>query len=116
MSRRGLNVFTAKPQAYSPAFAALGDETRLSLVAKLCGGRPRSIPQLTEGSKLTRQAITKHLRVLENLGIVHSFRAGRESLFELRPQPIEELRNYLDLVSARWDQALARLKSFVEGD
>ena len=61
-----------RPRAHAPVFAALGDETRLSLVAKLCGGRPRSISQLTEGSKLTRQAITKHLRVLESAGIVHS--------------------------------------------
>ena len=76
-------------QAHAPVFAALGDETRLSLVAKLCGGKPRSISQLTEGSRLTRQAITKHLRVLERAGIVHSLRTGRESLFEFDPEPIE---------------------------
>jgi len=63
---------------------------------------------------LTRQAVTKHLRVLEGAGIVHRVRAGRESLFEFDPHPIEEIREYLDLVSAQWDQALARLKSFVE--
>jgi len=99
----------------APVFAALGDETRLSLVAKLCGGRPCSISQLTMGSKLTRQAITKHLRVLEGVGIVHSVQAGRESLFEFDPEPIEEMRKYLDFVSLQWDQALSRLKSFVEG-
>jgi DNA-binding transcriptional ArsR family regulator len=106
---------SANRQAPASVFAALGDETRLSLVAKLCRGRPRSISQLTEGSKLTRQAITKHLRVLERAEIVHSVRTGRESLFELDPEPMEEIRKYLDLVSAQWDQALGRLKSFVEG-
>jgi DNA-binding transcriptional ArsR family regulator len=95
-------------------FAALGDETRLALVAKLCRGQPRSISQLTKGSQLTRQAITKHLRVLEQAEIVHSVRTGRESLFQLDPEPMEEIKKYLDLVSAQWDQALARLKSFVE--
>lgn len=95
-------------------FAALGDETRLSLVRKLCGGQPYSIARLTEGSTLTRQAITKHLRVLESVGLVRSVRSGRESLFEFNPRPIEEAREYLDFVSAQWDQALSRLKSFVE--
>jgi DNA-binding transcriptional ArsR family regulator len=95
-------------------FAALGDETRLSLVIKLSGGEPRSISQLTEGSRLTRQAITKHLRVLEGAGIVRGVRVGRESLFELDPKPIDKAKEYLDRVSAEWDRALARLKSFVE--
>lgn len=101
-------------QAPAPVFAALGDETRLSLVGKLCKGQPRSISQLTQGSKLTRQAITKHLRVLEDAGVVHSVRAGRESLYELDLEPMDELRKYLEFVSAQWDQALGRLKSFVE--
>jgi DNA-binding transcriptional ArsR family regulator len=95
-------------------FAALGDGTRLALVRKLSRGQARSIAQLTEGSRLTRQAITKHLRVLEGAGIVHSVRAGRESLFELDPQPLMGLREYLDQVSEQWDQALARLKALVE--
>jgi DNA-binding transcriptional ArsR family regulator len=95
-------------------FAALGDETRLSLVVRLSCGRPRSISQLTAGTKLTRQAITKHLRVLQRIGMVHSTRAGRERLFEFNPQPIEGLKEYLALVSAQWDQALSRLKMFVE--
>ena len=103
-----------KRQARAPVFAALGDETRLSLVAKLCRGQPRSISQLTRGSRLTRQAITKHLRVLESAGVVHSIRSGRESLFAFDPQPIEEIREYLDFVSEQWDHALSRLKSFVE--
>ena len=95
-------------------FAALGDGTRLALVAKLCGGDPRSISQLTDGSNLTRQAITKHLRVLERAGFVRCVHAGRESRFQFNPEPIEGMKEYLDFVSAQWDQALARLKSFVE--
>jgi DNA-binding transcriptional ArsR family regulator len=103
-----------KRQRRARVFAALGDETRLSLVAKLCGGQPHSISQLTEGSKLTRQAITKHLRVLESAGIVHSVRTGRESRFEFDPEPMDGIKEYLDFVSEQWDQALSRLKSFVE--
>ncbi len=103
-----------RSRSRAPVFAALGDDTRLGLVAKLCQGRRHSISQLTAGSRLTRQAITKHLRVLERAGIVRGVRAGRESLFELDPRPIEEVRDYLEQVSAQWDQALARLKAFVE--
>jgi DNA-binding transcriptional ArsR family regulator len=95
-------------------FAALGDETRLVLVARLCAGQPSSISQLTEGSKLTRQAITKHLRVLEGAGIVRGVRAGRESLFEFDPKPMEEIKSYLEQVSEQWDKVLGRLKAFVE--
>ena len=102
-------------QARAPVFAALGDKTRLLLVARLCGGPPRSISQLTRGSKLTRQAITKHLRVLERAKIVHSVRRGRETRFEFDPEPLAEMQKYLDFVSQQWDEALARLKSFVEG-
>jgi len=104
----------AKWQSHAPVFAALGDKTRLSLLAKLCNGQPHSISQLTEGSKLTRQAITKHLRVLEGVGIVHGVRTGRKSLFEFDPEPIGGIKEFLDLVSEQWDQALARLKSLVE--
>jgi DNA-binding transcriptional ArsR family regulator len=114
MSQERSNRVAARPQSHAPVFAALGDKTRLSLVAKLCSGRPFSISQLAEGSKLTRQAITKHLRVLESVGIVHSVHAGRESRFEFDPQPMAELRGYLDSVFQQWDQALSRLKSFVE--
>src|SRR5947209_9497630 len=95
-------------------FAALGDETRLSVLGRLCNGVPQSISRLTAGTNLSRQAVTKHLRVLANAGVVRSVRIGRESLFELEPQPIEEVRDYLDQVSKQWDDALARLKSHVE--
>lgn len=86
---------------YSSVFAALGDETRLRLVEKLRGGRRCSISQLSHGSRMTRQAVTKHLRVLENAGIVRSVRMGRESLFEFDPEPLAGVKTYLDLVSAQ---------------
>lgn len=95
-------------------FAALGDETRLAVLTKLTGGEPQSISRLTVGTKLSRQAVTKHLRVLQGAGVVRSVRVGRENLFELEPKPIEDVRKYLQGVSKRWDDVLARLKSFVE--
>jgi DNA-binding transcriptional ArsR family regulator len=104
----------SRRQSTAPVFAALGDATRLALVAKLCRGQPYSISQLTRGSRLTRQAITKHLRVLEGAGIVHSVRAGRRSIFKFDPQPIDQLKGYLDHLSGQWDQALLRLKAFLE--
>jgi DNA-binding transcriptional ArsR family regulator len=114
MSRRRLSRSSTRRPAQAVLFAALADETRLALVAKLCAGEPASISQLTEGSRLTRQAITKHLRVLQRAGLVHYARAGRESRFELDPRPIEEMQDYLNRVSSEWDKALARLKAFVE--
>lgn len=100
---------------HAAVFAALGDPTRLSLVGQLSDGRSRSISRLADGSTLTRQAITMHLRVLEGAGLVRSERIGRETQFVFRPEPIRELRLYLDRVSEQWDDALARLASFVDG-
>src|ERR1039458_2628407 len=114
MLRTSRSSRPVKRKSHAPVFAVRGDETRLSLVRKLSSGQPHSISQLTEGSGLTRQAITKHLRVLEGAGLLHGARAGRKSRFEFNPQPIEEIKQYLDLVSTQWDRALARLKSFVE--
>ena len=107
MSRKTRSA-AAERRACAPIFAALGDETRLALVAKLSEGQPCSIAQLTEGTQLTRQAVTKHLRVLTGARIVRNVRAGRESLFELDPAPIREVREYADVVSRQWDQALSR--------
>lgn len=98
----------------APVFAALGDATRLGLVSRLSDGRARSIAQLAGGLSLTRQGVTKHLRVLEQAGIVSSNRVGRENQFSYVPAPIERLRSYLDTVSEQWDEALSRLKTFVE--
>ena len=98
----------------APVFAALGDETRLRLVSRLSAGGPASIARLTAGSSITRQAITKHLQVLAGAGLVRSRRRGRERVWELRLQQLEEARRSLDAISRQWDEALGRLKSFVE--
>jgi len=108
------SVRALKLEQHAPVFAALGDPIRLSLVSKLLGGKPHSISELTEGTRVTRQAITKHLRVLENVGVVHSVKQGRESLYELDAKPIESLREYLAVIATQWDEALASLKAFVE--
>ncbi|ACK50089.1 transcriptional regulator, ArsR family [Methylocella silvestris BL2] len=102
------------PADPAPIFAALGDGTRLSLLAKLSDGQSQSIVKLSADTELTRQAIAKHLRVLENAGLVSSIKVGRESHFAFRPQKIAEARSYLDHVSEQWDAALSRLRSFVE--
>jgi len=106
--------FAAGHQA--PAFAALGDTTRLKLIGRLCLGGPLSISELSQGSRLTRQAITKHLRVLQGACLVESARHGRRTLFTFAPTPIVGLREYLDQVERQWDARLDRLKAFVESD
>lgn len=113
MSRKPANRRPASQPPWA-LFGALGDATRLALVARLSSGEPRSISQLTEGSRLTRQAITKHLRVLAGAGIVRCARSGREALYEFQPRPIVEMQDYLQQVSRQWDHALLRLKAFVE--
>ena len=115
MSRKNRSVRAARLQACAAIFAALGQETRLSLVTKLAEGHPCSISYLTGESKLTRQAVTRHLRVLEEAGLVHSTPSGRESIFELDTRPFKDIGEYLEFVSKQWDRALGRLKSFVEG-
>ena len=98
----------------APVFAALGDETRLRLVGRLSSGKPESIARLSEGSRLTRQAITKHLTVLSRAGLVRDRRVGRERVWRLEGRKLAEVRQYLERISAQWDDALDRLKSFVE--
>lgn len=100
----------------APVFAALGDETRLKLLLKLARGKPVSISQLSLGATMTRQAISKHLRVLENVGIVRHTRVGRESHFALNPKPLDEAQAYLQTISEQWDDTMLRLKAFVESD
>jgi DNA-binding transcriptional ArsR family regulator len=106
--------FAARSESAATLFAALGDPTRLSLLTTLSDGHERSIAGLSGGSELTRQAITKHLRVLEQAGLVHSTRVGRESHYVFRPEQIDRMRAYLDTVSGQWDNALGRLQSLVE--
>jgi len=98
----------------APVFAALGDETRLRLVARLSSEGPLSIAQLTWGEQVTRQAVTKHLNVLAGAGVARSRPRGRERIWELEPGALLEARAYLESVSARWDVVLARLQRFVE--
>jgi DNA-binding transcriptional ArsR family regulator len=95
-------------------FAALGDDTRLQLVARLSSEGPLSIARLTEGGAVTRQAVTKHLHILKDVGLACSSKLGRESVWELQPKPLETARQCLDGISAQWDVALGRLKDFVE--
>lgn len=113
-TRRHSGSAAAALRATAPVFAALGDETRLALVEKLSTGGARSISELSQGASVTRQAITKHLRVLEGAGLVRGVRHGRESLFELEPHALDEARQQLERLSREWDEALARLKAFVE--
>jgi DNA-binding transcriptional ArsR family regulator len=103
-----------KPGASALLFAALGDETRLRLVARLCDDGPMSITHLSAGFRVTRQAVTKHLRVLEGAGLVRSRRRGRERVWQLEQRRLREARRYLELISTHWDVALERLRTFVE--
>jgi DNA-binding transcriptional ArsR family regulator len=112
MSRRSPRAAGVAQAA--PVFAALGDETRLALVARLCEGGPWSIARLTAGSAVTRQAVTKHLHVLAGAGLVRGARRGRERIWELESDKLAEARRTLDEISKRWDEALDRLKKFVE--
>jgi DNA-binding transcriptional ArsR family regulator len=95
-------------------FSALGDATRLSLVSRLSDGEARSIAALSADTRLTRQAVTKHLHVLQSAGLVSRRRVGRESRFALQPEPMDQAKAYLEAISAQWDAALQRLRAFVE--
>src|SRR5690242_6573545 len=97
----------------APVFAALGDETRLRLVSRLCEQGPLSIAKLTAGTDVTRQAITKHLHVLADAGLVRGTRDGRENVWELEPRRLQVASEYLGLISRQWDDAIGRLKAFV---
>jgi len=98
----------------APIFAALGDETRLRLIAILCAGGAFSIAQLTSGTEITRQAVTKHLRVLAGAGLVRDIKLGRERLWEFEPTQLKEVRRSLDAIARQWDHALDKLKMAVE--
>jgi DNA-binding transcriptional ArsR family regulator len=110
--RRGSEARSWKESA--PLFAALGDETRLRVVARLCEEGPLSITRLTEGGEVSRQAVTKHLQVLAQAGLVTSAREGRESVWQLEPDRLTEARRLLELISREWDDTLERLRAFVE--
>ena len=98
----------------APVFAALGDTTRLKVVARLCVDGPLSIARLSDGAAVTRQAITKHLHALADAGLVRDRRHGRERIWELEPRRLEMAHRCLDQISEQWDAAIGRLKAFVE--
>jgi DNA-binding transcriptional ArsR family regulator len=100
----------------TPVFAALGDETRMRLIAILCAGGAMSITALTSGTGITRQAVTKHLHVLAGTGLVRDVKVGRERLWEFNPTQLDEARRSLELISQEWDQRLSRLKEAMEAE
>jgi DNA-binding transcriptional ArsR family regulator len=115
MSRRG-SAAAATLSGAAPVFAALGDPTRLRLVARLCAEGPLSIARLSEGAGVTRQAVTKHLHAMGDAGLVRDARHGRERIWELEPKRLEKARRCLDQIAQAWDAAIGRLQAFVEHD
>ena len=109
-------AMTRQVRATAPVFAALGDQTRLRIVGRLAGGEPLSIATLTAGTGVTRQAVTKHLTVLDEAGLVRSEWRGRERMWALNGERLDAARRSLDVIAAQWDTGLARLKAFVEQD
>ena len=112
MSRRSSAALRVEQAA--PLFAALGDETRLALVSRLGSSGPLSITRVTEGANVTRQAVTKHLQVLAGAGLVRDEWRGRERLWVFEAARLAEARRCLDVISSQWEDALSRLKDFVE--
>jgi DNA-binding transcriptional ArsR family regulator len=111
---RNRSAAEARLDEAAPVFAALGDMTRLRVVGRLCVDGPLSITRLSDGAKVTRQAITKHLHALAEAGLVRDRRRGRERIWELQPERLEIAHRSLDQISAQWDAAIGRLKVLVE--
>lgn len=107
-------VTAQRVESSAKIFAALGDPTRLSLVHKLNDTNYHSISNLTEGTKITRQAVTRHLTVLEDIGLVTKVKEGREVLYVLDPAPLKSMSEYLEIIAAQWDEKLNDLKNFLE--
>lgn len=115
MSRPTKKAAKSSPLEKSvPVFAALGDETRVKIVAALCVGGALSITQLTAGTELTRQAVTKHLAVLHQVGLVRDAKVGRERRWEFEPNRLDDARRSLETIASQWDRALERLRVEVE--
>lgn len=110
----GLPAFARPDSPLAGVFAALGDPTRLKLVAVLCAGGAFSIAQLTQNTDISRQGVTKHLQVLADAGVVRDVKSGRERLWQLDPARIDEARRTLEIIGQHWDTALGKLKAFVE--
>ncbi|HEY0062849.1 MAG TPA: metalloregulator ArsR/SmtB family transcription factor [Telluria sp.] len=115
-SRTGSGDSAAANESLAHVFAALGDPTRLRLVAELSGGAACSIAQLTQNTEISRQGVTKHLHVLAEAGVVRDVKVGRERLWQLEPAGIDDARRTLESIGREWEMALGRLKSFVEKD
>ena len=115
MSRSRVSVRATLADA-ALAFAALGDKTRLNIVARLCARGPQSIARLTDGARVSRQAVTKHLHALSQAGLVRSTREGRARIWEIQTKRIAEVRRSLDQISDQWDEAIDRLRALVEKD
>jgi DNA-binding transcriptional ArsR family regulator len=116
MSRKGSAWPRQKLEEAAPVFAALGDATRLRLVARLCVDGPLSIARLSENAGVTRQAVTKHLNAMGDAGLVRDVWRGRERIWEIEPKRLDKARRYLDQISDDWNAAIGRLKAFVEED
>ena len=97
-------------------FAALGKPARLQIVSRLCEAGPLSIVRLTEGTRVSRQAITKHLHALDRAGLVRGERSGREQVWALRPEKLADAQLYLNRISQRWEEVLSRLQAYVEAE
>jgi DNA-binding transcriptional ArsR family regulator len=114
LSARNESRTGGQPRPPAAIFAALGDETRLLLISRLCNDGPMSITRLTSGTNVTRQAITKHLEVMRKAGLVRNARRGRERIWQLEQQRLKQAKHCLELISKQWDDALGRLQKFVE--
>jgi len=115
-ARRSSRAAAAAPEDAAPVFAALGDPTRLRLVGRLSREGPLSISRLSDGAGVSRQAVSKHLRVLAGAGLARGTRLGREQRWQLEAAPLDEARRSLERIAQRWDEALGRLQAAVEGD
>ena len=113
-AREGSGADARRVARSAPVFAALGDARRLGLLSRLSAEGPLSITELTRGSDVTRQAITKHLEVLAEAGLVRDARSGRERFFDLAPGSLDAARSDLEAISAKWDAAIERLRAKVE--
>ena len=107
---------TSQQVKTAPLFAALGDPVRLAMVAQLCRDGPLPTIRLKQGTPVSRQAVTKHLRMLEDAGLVQSQRVGRDRLWQIETRQLAEVRRYLDQISAQWDATVERLRRFVEDE
>jgi len=111
-----LATSVAQPPDAAPVFAALGEPVRLAIIARLCGDGPLPTIRLKHGTSLSRQAVTKHLRILEDVGLVRSDRVGRDRSWRIEEGQLARTGAYLEQISALWEARLERLRSFVEDE